>query len=261
MSQQCEKYMILNGELCTEQASSMPFVYQNIHSLGYSCRHIAQHIELLNQSAKKLFDTELDIDSRELERQASMLLQANRLSRNATIGIELSLDADGNHRLRCHGNSIYQGYVMRSLRPEIATLPMSNPLGDYPTSASIEAQALANAIARRRGYHSAIMIGPKGEIKSDSANPIFTIKGYTLYSQTSNLASVERTLVERAAMKVGYGVQRMQLSALELESADEVLLGSYQGISAAAHIDNRPYMSIAAERIAAAMEQIYNSKK
>ena len=61
MSQQCEKYMILNGELCTEQASSIPFVYQNIHSLGYSCRHIAQHIELLNQSAKKLFDTELDI--------------------------------------------------------------------------------------------------------------------------------------------------------------------------------------------------------
>ena len=62
-------------------------------------------------------------------------------------------------------------------------------------------------------------------------------------------------------MKAGYGVQRMQLSALELESADEVLLGSYQGLSAVAHIDQKPYMSIAAERIAATMEQSYNSKK
>ena len=204
---------------------------------------------------------EIDVDVREIERQVSMLLQANKLSRNATIGIELSLDADGNHSLRSCGSSIYQGYVLRSLRPEVTTLPMSNPLGDYPTSASIEAQALADAIARRRGYHSAIMIGPKGDVKSDSVNPIFTIKGYTLYSQVSNCASVERTIIEQAAMKAGYGVQRMQLTALELESADEVLMGSYQGISAAAHIEQKAYMSIGAERIAAIMEQSFNNKK
>lgn len=261
MSEERVKYMIFNGELQTEQRSPMPFVYQMIHSLGYSCRHTARHIEYLNQIAKRAFDTQLDIDTRELERQVSMLLQANRLSRNATIGIQLTLDADGNHSLRSCGSSIYQGYVLRSLRPEATTLPMSNPLGDYPTSASIEAQALADTIARRRGYHAAIMIGPKGDIKTDSVNPIFTIKGYTLYSQISNCASVERNIIEQAAMKAGYGVQRMQLSALELESADEVLLGSYQGLSAVAHIDQKPYMSIAAERIAATMEQSYNSKK
>ena len=261
MSEERIKYMIFNGELKAEQRSSMPFAYQMIHSLGYSCRHTARHIELLNQTAKRLFNVEIDVDVREIERQVSMLLQANKLSRNATIGIELSLDADGNHSLRSCGSSIYQGYVLRSLRPEVTTLPMSNPLGDYPTSASIEAQALADAIARRRGYHSAIMIGPKGDVKSDSVNPIFTIKGYTLYSQVSNCASVERTIIEQAAMKAGYGVQRMQLTALELESADEVLMGSYQGISAAAHIEQKAYMSIGAERIAAIMEQSFNNKK
>lgn len=261
MSQEREKYMIFNAELQPEQHPAMPFVYQTIHSIGYDYRHSARHIELLNQIAKKLFDVRLEADAREIERQASMLLQANRASRNATIGLQLALDADGNHYLRSCGNSIYQGYVLRSLRPEVITLPMANPLGDYPTSASIEAQALADAIARRKGFHSAIMIGPKGDIKCDSANPIFTFKGYTLYSQASNCPSVERTMVEQAALKAGYGVQRMQLSALELESADEVILGSYQGLSAVAHIDQRPYMSIAAERIAAIMEQNYKSKK
>lgn len=253
--------MIFNGELQAEQHSPMPFVYQMIHSLAYSCRHTSRHIELLNQVSKRLFGVELDIDTREIERQASMLLQANKLSRNATIGIQLALDADGNHTLKSCGSSIYQGYVLRSLRPEVTTLPMTNPLADYPTSASIEAQALADSIARCRGYHSAIMIGPKGDINCDSANPIFTIKGYTLYSQSSNLASVERTAVEQAAMKAGYGVQRMQMSALELESADEVLIGSYQGLSAVSHINQKAYMAIAAERIAAIMEQNYNSKK
>ena len=261
MSSAIEKYMIFNGELQTEVAHAMPFVYQTIHSFAYSCRHTARHIDILNQTANRLFGVQLDIDTRELERQATMLLLANKLSRNATIGIQLTLDADGNHSLRSCGSSIYQGYVLRSLRPEVVTLPVTNPLGDYPTSASIEAQALANAIARRRGYHTAIMIGPKGELKSDSANPIFVVKGYTLYSQSSNIPSVERTLVEQAAAKAGYTVQRMQLTALELESADEVIIANYQGLSAVSHIDNVPYMSIISERIAAIMEQSFNNKK
>ena len=261
MSGAIEKYMIYNGELQAEVASAMPFVYQTIHSFAYSCRHTARHIDILNHTAKRLFDVQLDIDTRELERQASMLLQANKLSRNATIGLQLALDADGNHSIRSCGSSIYLGYVLRSLRPEVVTLPITNPLGDYPTSASIEAQALANAIARRRGYHAAIMISPKGELKSDSANPIFVVKGYTLYSQTSNIPSVERTLIEQAAMKAGYEVQRMQLTAMELESADEVIIANYQGLSAVAHIDNKPYMSIISERLATTMEQSYNNKK
>ncbi|MBR4853328.1 MAG: aminotransferase class IV [Alistipes sp.] len=261
MSNESVKYMILNGELQAETASAMPFVYQMIHCYAHSCRHTARHIEILNQTAKRLFDVQLDIDVRELERQVATLLLANKLSRNATIGIQLALDADGNHSIRSCGSSIYQGYVLRSLRPETLTLPISNPLGDYPTSASIEAQALANAIARRKGYHSAIMIGPKGEVKCDSTNPIFVVKGYTLYSQASNIPSVERTIVEQAAMKAGYGVQRMQLTAMELESADEVIIANYQGLSAVAHIDNAPYMAIVSERLAAAMEEIYNNKK
>jgi branched-subunit amino acid aminotransferase/4-amino-4-deoxychorismate lyase len=72
---------------------------------------------------------------------------------------------------------------------------------------------------------------------------------------------VERTLVEQAAMKAGYGVQRMQLTAMELESADEVILSNYQGLSAVAHIDNTPYMAIVSERLAATMEEIFNNKK
>ena len=261
MSSTAERYMIFNGELQREAASAMPFVYQTIHCFSHSCRHTARHIEILNQTAKRLFDVQLNIDTREMERQATMLLQANKLSHNATIGLQLSLDADGNHSLRSCGSSIYQGYVLRSLRPEVVTLPVTNPLGDYPTSASIEAQALANAIARRRGYHSALMIGPKGELKCDSANPIFVVKGYTLYSQTSNIPSVERALVEQVAMKAGYSVQRMQLTAMEVESADEVIIANYQGLSAVAHIDNTPYMSIISERIAATMEQSFNNKK
>jgi co-chaperonin GroES (HSP10) len=87
------------------------------------------------------------------------------------------------------------------------------------------------------------------------------VKGYTLYSQTSNIPSVERALVEQAAMKAGYSVQRMQLTAMEVESADEVIIANYQGLSAVAHIDNTPYMSIISERIAATMEQSFNNKK
>lgn len=255
------RYMVLNSELCPEQSLSNPFVYQMIHSLSYSCRYTSRHIEILNKHAKRLFGQQIEVDTREVERQVAMLLQANRLSRNASIGIRMAIDADGNCSLKDCGNSIYQGYTMRSLRPEAICLPICNPLGDYPTSASIQARNLADAIARQRGYHTAIMIGPKGDIRSDSTEPVFVVRGYTLYSQNSTIDSLERTLIEQAAMKVGYAVQRMQLSALDLESADEVLIGNWQGISAVAHIEQKPYMSIAAERIAQAMEQNVNSKK
>ena len=138
---------------------------------------------------------------------------------------------------------------MRSLRPEATCLRMQIPLESYPTSASVEACNLAEAIAQGRGYHTAIIIDADDTIRCDTSHPIALVKEMTLYIANTSL-SVERDMLEQATRKAGYKVEYRTLKRADLATADEVLVMNWQGITAMQQVNGKPYMSIIAENIA-----------
>ena len=109
--------MIFNGELVLWQPATSPFVYQDIHTLDYRCRYTAQHIEFLNVAADKLFGIRFRQTTNAIGHQANELLKKNRITRNSTVGVRLSLDTEGNYRLEYSEPTIYAGYTLRSLHP------------------------------------------------------------------------------------------------------------------------------------------------
>ena len=142
---------------------------------------------------------------------------------------------------------------MRSLRPEAITLPIQLPMADYPTSASIATRQLADAVARRRGYHTALLVRGE-ELESEPTRPLAIVAGTTVIMAECD--SLETNLLERAARKAGLPVEKRRLRRSDLTSADEVLQLSWQGITAMAHVDGRAYMAIIGERIAQELENI-----
>lgn len=249
-----ERYMILNGELLQWQHVEGAYVYQHIHTLDYAPYNLPQHIKIISQASEALFEEQFEYSEQEVAKQIATLLGAARLSRKVSICITLKQYASGDVTIEYDEPSIYSGYVMRSLRPEATCLRMQIPLESYPTSASVEACNLAEAIAQGRGYHTAIIIDTEDTIRCDTSHPIAIVKEMTLYIANTSL-SVERDMLEQATRKAGYKVEYRTLKRADLATADEVLVMNWQGITAMQQVNGKPYMSIIAENIARNLEE------
>ena len=249
-----ERYMILNGELLAWQHVEGTYVYQHIHTLDYTPYNLSQHIKIISQASEALFEEQFEYGEQEISQQIASLLGAARLSRKVSICISLKQYASGDVTIEYDEPSIYSGYVMRSLRPEATCLRMQIPLESYPTSASVAACDLAEAIAQGRGYHTAIIIDAEDTIRCDTSHPIALVKEMTLYIANTSL-SVERNMLEQATRKAGYKVEYRTLKRADLATADEVLVMNWQGITAMQQVNGKPYMSIIAENIARNLEE------
>ncbi|MBO7330728.1 MAG: hypothetical protein J6U52_02945 [Alistipes sp.] len=248
------RYMIVNGVVQEWQHFAMPYVYQHIHTLSYKARHTADHLKILNDAASRLFSLQCDLSRREVEQQIEQLLTVNHTTRNTSVAVTIKLYSSGDYTLEQGEASFYCGYVVRSLHPEATIIASSATLADYPTSAMVATRSLLEQIALARDLHRVIMASPSGEIIADAAEPLFIVKGYTLTFTPVPMPSLEQMLIERAAHSLRFKVEHAPITVQSLKEADEVLIASWQGITAIAHIDNKPYMSIIAERIATEME-------
>lgn len=245
-----ERYMILNGELLPWQHMEGAYVYQHIHTLDYAPYNLPQHIKIICQASEALFEEQFEYSEQEISKQIASLLGAARLSRRVSICVTLKQYASGDATIEYDEPSIYSGYVLRSLRPEATCLRMQIPLESYPTSASVEACNLAEAIAMGRGYHTAIIIDADDTIRCDTSHPIALVKEMTLYISNTSSPSVERNMLEQATRKAGYKVEYCTLKRSDLATADEVLVMNWQGLTAMQLVNGKPYMSIIAENIA-----------
>ncbi len=246
--------MILNGELLQWQHVEGAYVYQHIHTLDYTPYNLPQHIKIISQVSEALFEEQFEYNEKEVAKQITTLLGAARLSRKVSIGVTLKHYTSGDVSIEYDTPSIYSGYVMRSLRPDATCLRMQIPLEGYPTSAAIEAYNLAEAIAQGRGYHTAIIIDADDTIRFDTSHPIALVREKTLYIANTSL-SIERNMLEQATRKAGYKVECRTLKRADLATADEVIVMSWQGLTAMQTVNGKPYMSIIAENIAKEFEK------
>ena len=245
--------MVADGQIVEWRAMEGLYLYQEIHTLDYRARHLAAHIGVITRRAEELFGLRPRLSAVRLDEQIESLLIRSRLSRRVSTRVILKCYASGSYSLECDEPSIYSGYAMRSLRPEAITLPIQLPMADYPTSASIATRQLANAVARRRGYHTALLVRGE-ELESEPTRPLAIVVGTTVIMAECD--SLETNLLERAARKARLPVEKRRLRRSDLTSADEVLQLSWQGITAMAHVDGRAYMAIIGERIAQELENI-----
>jgi len=254
MSGNTEKYMLFNGGLRPLAPQAGPYVFQNVHTLGGECRRMRRHIEVLAAAAEQMFGVDPDLDAAEAGRAARRLAEACRLTRNMTVRLVVKVYPSGDVTMEYDEPSIYRGYVLRSLRPEAVCVNMTPPLWQFPTSAAAETRALADATAVARGFHTAVLTDAAGILVSECVQPIFVVRGYTLFTPPSAFPSVERETAEQAARDASFSVVCRQLARDDLASADEVLTVNYQGVTSLARIGRRIYMSVIAEKLAERME-------
>ncbi len=251
------RYISRDGELTAGSFSEGVYLFQNIHTLGGAARHTAAHAALLRSAARTLFGLDLRITADGLQRSIGELAEACRLPSRVSVRVIARVYPSGTIEMACDEPSIYAGYVLRSLRPDAVCLRIVPPLPSLPTSAAEHTRLLTDVAARARGAHTAIMTDAAGAVISESAQPLFAVRGYTVTTPPVAAAeeSVERRLVRAAARDAGLSFAERPISTDDLGTADEVFTADHRGITAMGRIGRKPYMAIIAERIALQIEK------
>jgi hypothetical protein len=170
------------------------------------------------------------------------------------------------------------GYTLSSLRPRAVSFDYSIPFGGFPTAFQLSARALYDTLgASRTGnsdYTSASAANHRipangGTVRSVRREgdrllscgdaPLFAIRGKKLFTPPLTegaMESVERQLIIEAAAQERFTLTEETLRHSELREYDELFCVDAAGITSLAECDGAKFMSLAAPRLAAAMNGI-----
>lgn len=233
--------------------TTTPYLYQTVHLLDGRPRLLEAHLGLLADWAGRLFGLAWRPDAGEIGRRMARLTAEERYPADLSCFVRITLFADGRTVLDPAGGSLYRGYALRSLQPEAVTLSYDIPICDAPTSAREAAAELARRRAAAAGARIAVRCDRDGRLCTADDAPLFAVCGKTLLTPPAP-PSVERGIAVRAIGKAGFELREAPLPQTLLPTFDELFYVDHRGVTALSRCDGQPYMSLYAERIAAALE-------
>lgn len=237
------------------------YLYQTLHLHKGRPRLVAEHIRALHEASQKLFEHPYTPDLKQLEARITALAATENYPDAVSGFVRIELTPDGTERLLPAGVSLYNGYALRSVMPDAVVCQYTLSLPDAPTSAHEAAVLLARRMAESTGASTAVRCDHQGVLHSIDGAPLFAVRGKEVFyaPQDTSFPSVERELGIRALKAAGLHLSNEQPLREELPHYDEVFSLDHRGVTALAHCDGNPYMSLAAERVAAAMEGLFKS--
>ena len=232
------------------------FLYQTVHVCGGQPRLVEAHAARLTEAARTLFGCRYAPDVRQLEARIAAAAKAERYPQSVSGFVRIELTADGAERLCGGGVSYYDGYALRSLRPDACAVCYDLPMAELPTSARETAALLARRQAELAGAETAIRCDHDGICHTADDAPLFAVRGTTVCT-TPAPPSVERTLALRAIEAARLELREEPLAREMLPRMDELFYADHRGVTALAHFEGIPYMALIAERVAKAMEKLF----
>lgn len=230
---------------------------QTIHCRHARPRLVAEHLAVMRQAAKSLWGVDLKDDIKTLSMRIEQLLHTERYPETVSAFVRLTLDTEGELQLLPLGTSLYDGYALRSLRPDCCTLPYRHPFEEPTTSAAAACDALAASVAHQRGYDAAIRCSDEGYCFAIADAPLFGLRDGALYTSVAPATATAR-LLALATQAIGLTLRIEPIRCSELSRFDELFVVDHRGITSIAHCNGHPFMQLRAERLAEEMERLVN---
>ncbi len=231
-------------------------LYQTIHVAHHEARLVAEHAALLDASSRELFGRPFTPDIKKMAAQIVETSSREGYSAEVSTFVRLALKADGGVEYSFEGASLYDGYAFRSLHPTAVSLHYTLPLSAAPTSARESVGQLATQLAINHGAAIAIRCDNEGIFRAADNAPLFGIFGSNVLT-ACDMPYAEYGLIRRAIAAAGLTLHEKTFGRADLKRTDELFYIDSRGITALSRCDGQPLMTIASERIATVMEQVF----
>ena len=267
-----ERILLRNGIPEPMPRPAGVYLFQTLHVRGRRALWLERQAELLARGARELFGLRWISDLRRLEAQIAALLDANRHPAAGSSFVRMALTPAGDLLLIPEAISLYDGYALRSLRPEATVLHYGVPYPEYPTSAREAAcmlalQAAATAdnraaeagterAAARTGVQAVIRCDEEGLVRACDEAPLFAVKGKKVYAPPAP-PSVERELACRAIEAARLPLLEQEIGRDQLPRFDELFYADHRGITSLSACEGQLYAEIVTERIVRNLNKLY----
>lgn len=227
------------------------YLYQRLRAIDYRPLHMVPHLRLLRDGARRLYGRDTELSAGRIADEIGALLRADGYPAGGAT-VTLRLYADGTHVLTADGVSLYREYALRSLRPAAAVVSCDGYRSEWPTSARRETARWAQLEAERLGARCAILCDRDGVVRRVDDAPLFAVHDNVIYA-SPDVPDVERMLVAEAVLRAGIPLVEQPVGAEQLASFDELFAFDCEGVRSIASCGGALYLSLMAERIAAAL--------
>ena len=232
-------------------------LYQIVHLARGRARNVGAHAALLDAASRALFRRPYRPDLQALATRIERCAAAEHYPTGVSGFIRIELNAEGEEILRPEGISLYDGYALRSLHPDAATLRYEPLCPDLPTSTRETTERLAAQVVRSRKADVAIRCDEAGRLLTADNAPLFALHDGTIYHAPTP-PSVEAELLCETIRELGMPLRDEALRCSDLPRIEELFYVDHRGITALAHCDGAPLMALRAERLAEALERRFH---
>lgn len=232
-----------------------PYVMQRIQTLGHRPYNLSRHLSLLNDTAISLFGFATLCRVADAERIITKLLDASRVSLSLSTPVVMRLDSSGALSFEVESPTLYDGYAVRARRLSLATLSMSLPDTISQTSVTVAIDAMADSRVKSVGGDMALWVDEHDEAISRPWLPLFAVYHGRVYTP-AEYDSVEYVVVRDAVRRAGMELVIHPLSLSSLMRMEEIFMADTMGITSFASFKEHRLLSIAATRIAEAINSI-----
>ncbi len=228
-----------------------PFLYQMIHVAGRTPRWLDLHLAHLQQDEMTLYGHVSNLDWAAVGARIVALLEEGRYPKERSTSLRLELSPEGELSYRFDEGGLYQGYVLRALRPVGHLCRFAIPWEGVRSSAELAAWELAEATV---GQGVVIRCNEQGHLLEADHAPLFAVYGRTIYTSREP-QGVAGELAQRAIQKAGYRLQIEPVCEEHLPLLDELFYVDHRGVTALERCDEGGLlMSAFAKRVAEQME-------
>ena len=226
------------------------YLYQRLRTVDYRPLHTAAHLSRLRDGAGSLFGRPAELPAGRIADEIGALLHANGYPAGGAT-VTLRLYADGTYALTADGVSLYRTYALRSLRPAAAVVPCDGYRPEWPTSARRETARWAQRGGRAVRCALCASLRPRRHRPQGRRRAAVRRARRRDLRRTPRRRGVDVGGRSGAAGRHPVGGTTRRRAQLRL--FDELFSFDCEGVSSIASFEGTPYLSLTAERIAAAL--------
>lgn len=230
-----------------------PFLYQIVHLYAGRARLLNEHVARLHIASCELFGRAYRPDLRLLEGRLLREVERERYPDAVSSFVKIELFETGEENLYGVGTSLYAGYALRSVRPEVMTIAYDSPL-ETMSVASLSNHLVAQSLARTRGFDEALRVDRNGVVRSLGEGSVFGFREGVLIAPKGLPTATDTAMWEAVRAARQPAVQHPILQG-ELSLYDELFVVDHRGVTSLSKVDGRPLPAIRAERMADLLER------
>lgn len=240
------------------------YVYAPVYTDRHRPMWLGRQLHYAILSYAHLYGVIPILDAEAIRSRITDLLERNRMPLTGnTVNVYLVPDTGDDGRpdivIAHESSTIYNGYTVRSLRPQAVITNYEIPFAGHRTAVSLTAAGYMRSYAGKEGANTALRANRAGNIISSGDFPVLAVlngKAVTPPAGSGAEGSAEREIMFRSCELAGVGITESDIKVADVPALEELMIFGTDGVSSVLSCSGVYFYNLVCGRIEETLPQL-----